>query len=229
MVVTATQSQGTPLGDGDILVVTQKVVSKAEGRTVELRAVTPSERASKLAAETGRDPRLVELILRESRGIVRTDPDRGIIITETHHGFVCANAGIDASNVPGDDVVSLLPEDPDASAHRIREEIAEITGVEAAVIISDTFGRAWREGHINFAIGVSGMDPILDYRGTQDAQGQVLKVTSIAVADELTAAAETVMGKADGVPAALVRGYCYRSGAGGVASLLRDKATDLFR
>ena len=229
MIAVAAREQGTPLTHGDILVVTQKVVSKAEGRTVDLRTVTPSARASELAAETGRDPRLVETILRESRCIVRTDRDRGIIIAETRHGFVCANAGIDASNVPGDETVSLLPEDPDASARRICGDVARASGVEPAVIISDTFGRAWREGQVNFAIGAAGIEPILDYRGAADAQGRVLKVTAIAVADELSSAAEMVMGKADGVPAALVRGYEYRPGASGVASLIRDPAADLFR
>ena len=217
------------LEDGDVVVVTQKIVSKAEGRLVDLGDVTPSPFAVQLSAESGRDPRLVELVLRESRSIVRAEPARGILITETKHGFVCANAGIDSSNVPGDETVSLLPEDPDASARRIRQDIAETAGVDVAVIVSDTFGRPWREGHVDFAIGVDGMDPFIDYRGTEDAHGQLLHVTTIALADELSAAAEVVMGKALGIPAAIVRGARYRGGEGGSATLLRDRAADLFR
>ena len=229
MIVMAALGQDTSLENGDILVVTQKVISKAEGRTIDLRTVIPSERGLKLAIETGRDPRMVELILRESKSIVRIDSTRGIIITETHHGFICANAGIDQSNVEGEHLVSLLPEDPDNSARRICEEVAQVTGMRVAVIISDTFGRAWREGQVNFAIGVSGLDPILDYRGSLDKQGSVLKTTSIAVADELVGAGEMVMGKAEGIPVALIRGYRYQPSVGGVAGLLRDPSTDLFR
>ena len=230
MIAEAARAQGTPVGEGDILVVTQKIVSKAEGRTVHLATVEPTPPSIKLASETGRDPRLVELILRESRGIVRKDAARGILITETKHGFICANAGIDASNVPGDDTVTLLPEDPDASAHRIRHEVARAaSGFRVAVIVSDTFGRAWREGQVNFAIGVAGMEPIKDYRGSRDSQGRTLAVTAIAAADELAAAGELVMGKATDVPVALVRGYSYRAADVGVAALLRDRANDLFR
>ena len=212
-----------------MVVVTQKIVSKAEGRLVNLEDVSPSPFAVQLSAESGRDPRLVELVLRESRSIVRVDPARGILITETKHGFVCANAGIDSSNVLGDDIVSLLPEDPDRSAREIRAGIAAAAGADVAVIVSDTFGRPWREGHVDFAIGIDGMDPFLDYRGTEDAHGQVLHVTTIALADELSAAAEVVMGKALGIPAAIVRGVRYRPGDGGSATLLRDRSTDLFR
>ena len=217
------------LEKSDVVVVTQKIVSKAEGRLVDLEDVTPSPFAVQLSAESGRDPRLVELVLRESRSIVRADTARGILITETKHGLVCANAGIDSSNVPGDDMVSLLPEDPDGSAREIREGIAAAAGVDVAVIISDTFGRPWREGHVDFAIGVAGMDPFIDYRGTEDAHGQVLHVTTIALADELSAAAEVVMGKALGIPAAIVRGVPYRDGDAGSAALLRDRSADLFR
>ena len=230
LIAGAAQAQGTPVAPGDVLVVTQKIVSKAEGRTVDLKTVEPSAEARKLGSETGRDPRLVELILRESRGIVRMDPARGILITETRHGFVCANSGIDASNVPGDDVVSLLPEDPDMSARRIRGEVSRATaGIVVAVLISDTFGRAWREGQTNFAIGAAGIDPIKDYRGTADAYGNILKVTRAAIADELASAAELVTGKADGIPVAIARGYPYVPGEGGIASLIRDPSTDLFR
>lgn len=230
LIADAATGQGTPLEDGDIVVVTQKIVSKAEDRVVELSGVEPSAPALQFADESGRDPRLIELVLRESRAVVRMDAARGILITETKHGFVCANSGIDASNVPGEDSVSLLPEDPDASAHRIREELAGPAGLSTlAVIVSDTFGRAWREGHANFAIGVAGIDPIKDYRGTQDSFGNVLKVTNIAVADELAATTELVMAKANGVPVAIVRGLPYASTEGSVAPLIRDRSTDLFR
>ena len=229
IIVEATRQQDTPIEPGDILVVTQKVVSKSEGRVVDLNDVEPSASAVQLAGETGKDPRLVELMLDESRSIVRVDADRGIIITETRHGFVCANAGIDSSNVPGDDLVCLLPKEPDESADSIREQVLAASGVAVAVIISDTFGRAWREGHVNFAIGISGMDPMKDYRGLPDAYGTILKVTTIAVADELAAAAELATGKSIHVPAALVKGYEYSKGAEGVQSLLRERSRDLFR
>ena len=229
MIAAAASDGGAPIEPGDVVVVTQKIVSKAEGRLVNLEDVSPSPFAVQLSAESGRDPRLVELVLRESRSIVRVDTARGILITETRHGLVCANAGIDSSNVPGDDIVSLLPEDPDRSAREIRADIAAAAAVDVAVIVSDTFGRPWREGHVDFAIGVDGMDPFLDYRGTDDAHGNVLHVTRIALADELSAAAEVVMGKALGIPAAIVRGVQYRTGDGGSATLLRDRSTDLFR
>ena len=229
MVAAAASGAGVPIEAGDVVVVTQKIVSKAEGRLVDLEGVTPSPFAVQLSAESERDPRLVELVLRESRSIVRADTARGILIAETKHGFVCANAGIDSSNVPGDNVVSLLPEDPDGSAREIRAGIAAAAGVDVAVIVSDTFGRPWREGHVDFAIGVAGMDPFIDYRGTEDAHGSILHVTTIALADELAAAAEVVMGKALGIPAAIARGVRYRPGEGGSATLLRDRSTDLFR
>ena len=230
IIVAAAERQGTGIESGDIVVVTQKVVSKAEGRVVDLRTVEPSAFARRLAGETGRDPRLLELVLRESKSIVRMDVSRGIIITETRHGFVCANAGVDASNVPGDDYVSLLPEDSDKSARRIREQIQRTSpGTRVAVIVSDTFGRAWREGHVNFAVGVSGIDPMKDYRGTPDANGMILKVTTIAAADELAAAAELVTAKSINVPVALVRGYQYSQGPDGIQPLLREQSRDLFR
>ena len=232
MIAGAARAQGTALLDGDVVVVTQKIVSKAEGRLVDLGSVQPSALARHFAEATGKDARLVELVLRESRAVVRMDTDRGIIISETRHGFVCANAGIDASNVPGDDVVCLLPEDSDASARRIRAEIAGADGggADVAVIVSDTFGRAWREGHANFAIGVAGMNPMVDYRGTRDAQGVELKVTTIAAADELAAAAELVTAKAIQVPVAIVRGYGFLPDDGiGAAALVRDRARDMFR
>ena len=230
IIAEATVRQGTPIQDEDIVVVTQKIVSKAEGRLVPLSTVEPSALALQTAAQSGQDPRLVELVLRESRAIVRMDPARGILITETRHGFICANAGVDMSNVPGDEVASLLPEDPDGSARALRRELLNATAVEnLALIISDTFGRAWREGQVNFAIGVAGLEPIRDYRGTPDALGNELKVTSIAVADELAATAELVMHKAAGIPVAIVRGYEYRRARGGYGALVRDRSRDLFR
>ena len=229
MIAEAASAQGTPLESGDVLVVTQKIVSKAEGRVLHLSSVTPSEFAVAFANSAGRDARLVELVLRESRTIVRADPDRGVIIAETHHGFVCANAGIDQSNVPGEEVACLLPADPDASARKIMNEAMERSGVEAPVIISDTFGRAWREGHVNFAIGVAGMDPMMDYRGMPDAQGREMHVTTIAVADELAAAAELVQFKAIGVPVTIARGYPYAPAAGGYEALIRERGRDMFR
>ena len=228
-IVEAAALQGTPLESGDILVVTQKIVSKAEGRLVKLSTVAASDFAVNFARGADRDPRLIELVLQESKSIVRMDPDRGVIISETHHGFVCANAGIDQSNIPGDDVVCLLPVDPDASARKIMSDVSSVTGLEIPVIISDTFGRAWREGHVNFAVGVAGMDPMLDYRGLPDAQGRELHVTTIAIADELAAAAELVQFKAIGVPVSVVRGYPYSPDKGDHEQLVRERTRDMFR
>lgn len=228
-IVEAAAAQGTALESGDIVVVTQKVVSKAEGRLVKLSTVEPSDFAVSFARSADRDPRLIELIFQESKSIVRMDPDRGVIISETHHGFVCANAGIDQSNIPGDDVVCLLPVDSDESARRIMEDIRRSIGVQAPVIISDTFGRAWRDGHVNFAVGVSGMDPMMDYRGLPDAQGREMHVTTIAVADELAAAAELVQFKAIGVPVSVVRGYPFEESEGSSRQLVRERSRDMFR
>src|SRR5574341_1154134 len=211
----------------DVVVVTQKIVSKAEGRVVSLDSVTPSAEAERLAAETEKDPRLVELILRESSRIVR---QRGpVLITETHHGFVCANAGIDASNVGPEGLVCLLPEDPDRSARDIRQAILAATGADVAVVISDTFGRPWREGHTNVAVGVAGMLPFADYVGQVDTHGYELRVSTLAVADELAGAAELVMGKLDNVPVAIIRGYAYPRGEGTARQMVRDREKDLFR
>ena len=228
-IVEAARAQGTSLASGDIVVVTQKVVSKAEGRLVKLSTVEPSEFAASFARAADRDPRLVELVLQESKSVVRMDPDRGVMISETHHGFVCANAGIDQSNIPGDDVVCLLPVDPDRSAQRIMSDIHAATGLETPVIISDTFGRAWREGHVNFAVGLAGMDPMMDYRGLPDAQGREMHVTTIAVADELAAAAELVQFKAIGIPVSIVRGYPYQKSEGSSEQLVRERSRDMFR
>ncbi len=224
--IAAAAGDGPGLAAGDIVVVTQKIVSKAEGRLVWLDDVTPSPEAERLARETDKDPRLAELILRESTRIVRQR--EGVLITETRHGFVCANAGIDASNV-GEGYVSLLPEDPDRSAAAIRSGIAARTGLEPAVIISDTFGRPWREGHVNMAVGVAGMAPFVDYVGQVDPHGYELRVSTLAVADELAGAAELVMGKLSGVPVAIVRGYEYPQGCGTAREMVRPPERDLFR
>jgi coenzyme F420-0:L-glutamate ligase/coenzyme F420-1:gamma-L-glutamate ligase len=222
----AAEGQATPLEAGDVVVVTQKIVSKAEGRVVALADIEPGPEAVRLAAEAGKDPRLVELILRESRRIVRRAGP--VLITETWHGFVCANAGIDASNV-GQGVVSLLPEDPDRSAAAIRAGLRERTGLLLPVIISDTFGRPWREGHTNVAVGLVGMALYADYVGQTDPHGYELRVSSLAVADELSAAAELVMGKLSGVPVAIVRGYEYPKGCGAARDMVRPPERDLFR
>ena len=215
-----------PLQDGDIVVVTQKIVSKAEGCLVSLADVTPSPLAADFARQWDKDARQVEVVLQASRRIVKMD--RGVIISETRHGFICANAGVDRSNMEGD-VVALLPPDPDASARAIRERLRRQLGVDAAVIISDTFGRPWREGLVNVAIGLAGMQANVDYTGQYDAQGYELKVTALCVADELAAAAELVMNKLDNVPVAVIRGYDYPRGDGDLNHLVRDPERDLFR
>ena len=212
---------------GDVLVVTHKIVSKAEGRLVDLRTIEPSALAKGYASRHGKDPRQIEVVFKESRRIVRMD--RGIVISETHHGLVCANAGVDASNVPGGDTVCLLPIDPDASAARLREALARDSGVEVAVIISDSFGRAWRHGITDVAIGVAGMDPVADYRGLNDPHGFPMEASVLAVADELAAAAELVMGKTDGIPLAVVRGYSYSPAMGSGRDLLMPPERDMFR
>lgn len=221
------RAAGHDLRAGDVVVVTHKIVSKAEGRLVDLRTVEPSAFAKGFAARYGKDPRQIEVVLRESRRTVRMD--RGIIISETHHGFVCANAGVDASNVPGEEVVCLLPVDPDASAARLREALAARAGVELAVIVSDSFGRAWREGIANVAIGVAGMQPLADYRGQTDPHGFPLAASLLATADELAGAAELVMGKTTGIPVAVVRGYPYERAAGTARALIMPPERDLFR
>jgi coenzyme F420-0:L-glutamate ligase/coenzyme F420-1:gamma-L-glutamate ligase len=211
---------------GDIIAVTSKAVSKAEGRLVKLNGIRPSPKAVKLARSLNKDPRIVELILKESRMVLRVE--RGIIITRTKLGIVCANAGVDQSNVP-EGYAALLPKDPDRSAEKIAEQIEARTGVKPAVIITDTYGRPWRRGQVQFAIGVYGLNPILDYRGKPDTFGKVLKVTEIAVADELASAAELVMGKTKMCPAALIRGYEYEVGFVGAKYLIRPLKEDLFK
>jgi coenzyme F420-0:L-glutamate ligase/coenzyme F420-1:gamma-L-glutamate ligase len=211
----------------DVLVVTHKIVSKAEDRLVDLRTIEPSTLAKGYATRYGKDPRQIEVVFRESRRIVRMD--RGIIISETHHGFVCANAGVDASNVPDDDTVCLLPVDPDASARRLRDALADDPGVEVAVVISDSFGRTWRHGITDVAIGVAGMDPVADYRGQRDPHGFPMEASVLAIADELAAAAELVMGKTEGIPLAIVRGYSYSPVSGSARELLMPPERDMFR
>jgi coenzyme F420-0:L-glutamate ligase/coenzyme F420-1:gamma-L-glutamate ligase len=213
--------------DGDVFVFTQKIVSKTEGRVVSLTGVEPSALASRFAEESGRDPRLVELVLQEARRVVRMD--RGILVTETRHGLVCANSGVDVSNVEEEDSVCLLPEDPDRSAEQLHTALTKRTGKSLAVLVTDTFGRPWREGQVNVAIGISGMEPIADHRGFVDPRGRKLLVSEIAVADEIAGAAELVMGKLERVPAALVRGYPFEPGEGGIRRLLRTREQDLFR
>lgn len=215
---------------GDIVVFSQKIVSKAEGRLRRLADVNPSEEARRLAAELGKDPALVQLILEESRAVLRAE--RGVLIVETHHGFVCANAGIDSSNLAEDGAVSLLPKDPDASARRIRAELGAAAGARPAVLISDSFGRAWRLGQAEAAIGCAGLAPLDDWRGRRDATGRQLAATLIAIADEAAAAADLARDKASRVPAVVLRGLgrlvTAEDGAG-AAALVRPRADDLFR
>jgi coenzyme F420-0:L-glutamate ligase/coenzyme F420-1:gamma-L-glutamate ligase len=227
VIAEAAQTQGLSFADGDIMVVTQKIVSKAEGRLVDLRTVRPSPFAVRVAAVQEKDPQVVEVVLRETKRVVKMA--QRTIISETHHGFVCAHAGVDESNVAGEGTVALLPVDADASARRLRQGIRERTGVDLPVIISDTFGRPWREGLVNVAIGTAGMEPLKDYRGLPDTEGRILKVTTLAVADELASAAELVMGKLDRVPVAVIRGYPYAPGEGDSKRLLRAPEKDMFR
>jgi coenzyme F420-0:L-glutamate ligase / coenzyme F420-1:gamma-L-glutamate ligase len=210
-----------PPGPG-ILVVAQKIVSKAEGRLVSLTDIVPSERALELARELGKEPRHTELVLRESKRVIRTAP--GVLITETKHGLICANSGVDLSNAPGDDVAVLLPLDPDASAERIRAAL----GPGRAVIVCDTFGRPWREGLVDVAIGVAGLAPLKSYIGDTDRAGRELQVTVMARADQIAAAAGLLMEKEAGTPAVWVEGVAIE-GKGGLRDLLRDPSRDLFR
>jgi coenzyme F420-0:L-glutamate ligase/coenzyme F420-1:gamma-L-glutamate ligase len=227
LIVEACLRQGVELADDDVFVVAQKIVSKAEGRMVRLDDVEPSERAQQLGRELEKDAALVEVILRESRKVIRTG-GRALIV-ETHHGFVCANAGVDQSNV-GLGQVALLPQDPDRSAREIRREIQRRTQKSVGVIISDSFGRAWRVGTVDVAVGIAGMKAIKDERGSKDRHGYELKAAVAAVADEIAAAAELVMGKRDGVPVVIVRGYqIEKREDGSVQELLRPEAEDLFR
>jgi len=212
--------------DGDVVVVKHKVVSKSEGRVVVLDDVSPGQRAIRLATSEGKDPRLVELILREAVRVVRKG--HGVIITETRHGFVCANSGIDQSNV-GQGNAALLPLDPDESARRLRRALESATGRTLAVVVTDTFGRPWRKGQTDVAIGCSGIAPLVKYAGKTDAYGYRLRVTEPAVVDEIAGAAELAIGKLKGIPCAIVRGVEYTRGEGGIGELIMPPDRDLFR
>jgi coenzyme F420-0:L-glutamate ligase/coenzyme F420-1:gamma-L-glutamate ligase len=217
------------LADGDVLVIAHKIVSKAEGRTVALADVEPGDRARALAAEHGKDPRAVEVILTESSEIVRSRP--GVLICRTHHGFVCANAGVDASNAPSAGELVLLPKDPDASARALRQRLRALSGVAPAIVITDSFGRAWRVGQTDVAIGIAGLAPVEDWRGRRDGTGRVLDATIIAVADEAAAAADLARGKDSNEPVVLVRGlerHVSDVDGPGAAALIRAREEDLF-
>jgi len=226
ILIRAVQQQGLLIKQGNVFVAAQKIVSKTEGRLVRLDSVRPSERAKQWAAKYQKDARVIEIVLKEAKRIVRME--RGVIIAETHQGFVCANAGVDISNVP-EETATLLPENPDRSARLLQEQLAREFGVHVAVVISDTFGRPWREGLVNVALGVAGMMPLADYRGEHDAQGKTLSATVIALADELAAAAGLVMGKLDRVPAAVLQGVTIQEGTGSGRDLIRPEERDLFR
>ena len=219
----------TPAREDDVLVVTQKVVSKAEGAIADLTAIEPRPEAIAFAERWDRDPRQVELVLRHAKRVVRMA--NGVVITETPHGFVCANGGIDASNVGPDSgsIVTLLPDDPDASAARIRAAVRDATGVDVPVVISDSFGRPWRFGIVDVAIGVSGLLPLEDLRGTPDRNGRIMKSTVRAVADELASAAELTLGKRSGRPVALVRGAAFTRGEASIRNIVMPESFDLFR
>ena len=219
-----------PLRAGDVLVLAHKVVSKAEGRVRSLTDVEPSQRARALANDTGKDPRHVEVVLEESLSLLRAE--REVLICETHHGFICANAGVDASNVPGSDQVVLLPKDPDSSARQLRARLRELTGAAPGVLITDSFGRAWRHGQCDLAIGCAGVGPLEDWRGRSDAHGRELRATWIAVADELAAAADLARRKDAREPVVLLRGaesHVTDEDGPGARALLRPAEEDLFR
>ena len=218
--------KSTVINDYDILIFSQKIISKNEGRIVDLSSVNPSLLASGIASSYGKDPRLVELILSESKRIVRMQ--ESVIIVESNHGFVCANAGIDESNVR-DGYVTMLPEDPDQSADKLKKQIEQRTKKNTAVIISDTFGRPFRLGQANIAIGIAGMEPIIDYKGKPDTFGKILQVTAIAVADELCSASELVMGKVQNCPVAIVRNFKFDFSDAKIQKIIRPKTEDLFR
>ena len=215
------------LADADVVVVTQKIVSKAEDRLVDLATVEPSALAADWARRWTKDARQVEVVLRESAEIVRMAPG-GLIISRTRHGLVCANAGVDVSNVGGGDVAALLPVDPDASARHIRDRLRELTGAAPGVIVSDSFGRPWRNGIVNVSIGAAGIEALLDLRGEPDAAGRPMQATIIAVADELASAADLAGGKVDGRPVVVVRGYVWRGSEAGASALVMERDRDLF-
>jgi coenzyme F420-0:L-glutamate ligase / coenzyme F420-1:gamma-L-glutamate ligase len=227
LIVEAAATSVVRLADDDVVVVTQKIVSKAEGRLVELASVTPSDFARDWADRWGKDPRQVELVLRESAAIVRMGQG-GLIISRTRHGLVCANAGVDVSNVGGGEVAALLPLDPDASAQRIRNGLRERTGASPAVIVSDSFGRPWRNGIVNVAIGSAGIEPLRDMRGEPDAAGREMRATIIATVDQLASAADLAGGKVDGRPVVVIRGFRWRQSEAGASALVMDPERDLF-
>ncbi|MGE5306385.1 MAG: coenzyme F420-0:L-glutamate ligase [Alphaproteobacteria bacterium] len=226
LIVAACARSGFKIFDNDIVVVAQKIVSKAEGRVLRLEAIVPSAQARELSRELDKDASLVEAILSESRRVIRKG-GRALIV-ETHHGFVCANAGVDCSNV-GVGQAALLPQDPDLSAKRMRSEIQQGCGAAPAVIVSDSFGRPWRLGTVDVAVGIAGMKAVKDERGSKDPYGYELRAAVAAVADEVAGAAELAMGKKDGVPVVIVRGYEFEKEEGSVKELLRPEAEDLFR
>jgi coenzyme F420-0:L-glutamate ligase/coenzyme F420-1:gamma-L-glutamate ligase len=226
-ILQALRDAAIALQDGDVLVVTQKVVSKAEGQVVDLTAIEPSDFARRYAESSDKDARQIEVVLRESRRIVRMAGP--VMICETHHGFICANAGVDASNAGAGDVVILLPADPDASAAAIRERLQAESGASIGVVISDTFGRPWREGQTDVAIGSAGIGPLREYIGDVDPHGYELRVTAIAIVDELASAAELALGKVSRVPVALIRGYEWTPTTLGARALIRETGKDLFR
>jgi coenzyme F420-0:L-glutamate ligase/coenzyme F420-1:gamma-L-glutamate ligase len=231
LILAAAKKSRLTFQQNDILVLAQKIISKSENRLIDLTTITPSQRAIDLAAASGaersrKDPRLIELILRESRRIVREHP---VLIVETHHGFVCANAGIDQSNIPGENIVSLLPKNPDATAKKIAQALRKLTRKKIAVIIADTFGRPWRLGLTNVAIGNYGVSPMEDLRGSRDAHGKPLHATIIATADELASAAGLAMPKSAATPAILIRNYKFTPSTLSATKIIRPAADDLFR
>jgi coenzyme F420-0:L-glutamate ligase/coenzyme F420-1:gamma-L-glutamate ligase len=226
LIVEALRAQKFHIVPGDVFVIAQKIVSKAEGRIVRLDSIVPSERAIAWARDWDKDSRAIELVLRESKRIVRME--RGVIIAETRHGFVCANAGVDLSNAEEGTAI-LLPDDPDESARALRRQLTAVFAADIGVVISDTFGRPWREGLVNVALGVAGIAPLIDYRGEKDASGKLLQATIIAAADELASAAELAMGKSDRVPVAIIRGVRTQTREGSGRDLIRPAEKDLFR
>jgi len=229
LIVQAAAKQRTPIKQGDIVVVTHKIVSKTEGSIVNLDTISPSEQAREIAQKTGKEPAFVEAVLGETKEIVRIGPNS--LITESRNGVICANAGIDKSNIEGEKNIALLPRNPDESAQKIRSEIKKLTSHDVAVVISDTHGRPLRMGEINVAIGVAGIKPTRDRRGEKDLFGYVLRVKQTAVADELASAAELVIGQADeGIPVAIIRGYTYQTTeTASSRDLTRPREADLFR
>jgi coenzyme F420-0:L-glutamate ligase/coenzyme F420-1:gamma-L-glutamate ligase len=229
LICNAAEKQHTPIQNGDVLVATHVAVSKAEGNVVNLDKVVPSEKANEIAKKTGKDPALVEVVLRESKDIVRMRDS--VLITESRQGFICANSGVDRSNVEGERNVAPLPRDPDLSAKKIRQGMKKLTGCDVAVIVSDTHGRPFRMGEVNVAVGVSGLKPIRDRRGEKDLFGYVLRIKQTAIADELASAAELVIGQAnEGIPVAIIRGYNYpKSDTAKATELIRSREKNLFR